>query len=175
MMFCFIVRYFYVNVLDCFELHLLLRVISPSIFKNWLNINYAHKCLFRVYTRSNALGVRPGQIWQQGYHNNACHVAFSFSLTWGRSLYYFLVLLLLTLNILCLLWMSLNATLNVYLWGIPSRRYIYGSGSKTLVSNCANYYYSRITNSQADLCLYESLLLIKLYWQIFPRFIQFVF
>ena len=35
------------------------------------------------------------------------------------------------------------------------------------------HYYSRITNSQAYLCLYESLLLIKLYWQILPRFIQF--
>ena len=35
------------------------------------------------------------------------------------------------------------------------------------------HYYSRITNLQAYLCLYESLLLIKLYWQILPRFIQF--
>ena len=37
------------------------------------------------------------------------------------------------------------------------------------------YYYSRITNSQANLCLFESLLLIKRYWQMLPRFIKFVF
>ena len=37
------------------------------------------------------------------------------------------------------------------------------------------YYYSKITNLQANLCLYESLLLIKIYWQILPRFIQFVY
>ena len=36
-------------------------------------------------------------------------------------------------------------------------------------------YYPRIANLQANLCLYESLLSIKLYWIIFPRFIQFVF
>ena len=52
---------------------------------------------------------------------------------------------------------------------------------------CWQYYYylllllssllllSRITNSQANLCFYKSLRLIKLYWQIFPRFIQFIF
>ena len=33
------------------------------------------------------------------------------------------------------------------------------------------YLYSRITNSQANLCLYESFLLTKLYRQILPRFI----
>ena len=74
----------------------------------------------------------------KGYQKNVCHVVFKFWLTWGRSLHYFLVLLLLTLNILYLLWMSLNATLNAYLCGAPNRRYIYGSCCKTLVSNCAN-------------------------------------
>ena len=76
-----------------------------------MNVNSAHKCLFKVYTRSMALGVGPFQISQQGYHSNVCHVVLRFRLTLCRSLQYFLVLLLLTLNILCLLWMSLNSTL----------------------------------------------------------------
>ena len=55
----------------------------------------------------------PVQIWQQGYHNNVYHFVLKLWLFWltlGRSLHYFLVFLFLTLNILCLLWMSLNAT-----------------------------------------------------------------
>ena len=80
--------------------------ISPNIFKNVCSSS--HKCLFKVYTRSIALGVGAVQIWQHVYHSNVCHVVLKFWLTLGRSLYYFL---LLTLNILCLFWMSLNATL----------------------------------------------------------------
>ena len=56
-------------------------------------------------------GVGPVQIWQQGYQNKICDIVLKFWLTLGRSLHYFLVLLSLTLNILCFLWMSLNATL----------------------------------------------------------------
>ena len=101
--------------------------ISPKIFKNRLNVYSAHKCLFKVYTRSIALGVGPVQFWQQGYHNNVCHVVLRFWLTLGRSLHYFLFLLLLNLNILCSI-----------LCGTPNRCYIYGSCCKTLVCNCAN-------------------------------------
>ena len=53
--------------------------------------------------------MRPAQIWQQRHHNKVSRVMFS--LTLGRPLHYFLVLLLLILNFLCLLWISLNATL----------------------------------------------------------------
>ena len=85
--------------------------ISPNSFKNWFNVNSAHRCLFEVYTKSTALGLGPVQSWQQEYSNNVSYVVFRFWLTLGWSLHYFLALLLLTLNILCLLWMSLNATL----------------------------------------------------------------
>ena len=44
-------------------------------------------------------------VWQQEYHNNVCHVVWKFWLTFCRSLHFFLGLLLLTLNIICLLWM----------------------------------------------------------------------
>ena len=40
-------------------------------------------------------------VWQQWYHNNICHVAWMFRLTLGRSFHFFLVLLLLALNIIC--------------------------------------------------------------------------
>ena len=43
-------------------------------------------------------------VLQQGHHNNICIVLWMFWLTLGRSLHFFLVLLLLTLNIICLLW-----------------------------------------------------------------------
>ena len=86
-------------------------LIFPNFFTNYLNVNSALKCLFKVYTRTIGLGVGSVQIWQQAHHNNVCHVVLRFWLTLDRSLHYFLVLLLLTLNILCLLWMSLNATL----------------------------------------------------------------
>ena len=76
-----------------------------------MNVNSAHKCLFKADTISIALGVRPVQIWQQGHQSNFCHIVLKFWLTLGRPLHYFLVLLWLTLNILVLLWMSLNSTL----------------------------------------------------------------
>ena len=95
-----------------FQIYIYYRpFISPNILKDQLNVNSAHKCLFKVYTRSIALSVGLVQIWYQGYHNNICHVLLRFWLTLGRSLHYILVLLLLTLNILYLLWVSLNATL----------------------------------------------------------------
>ena len=79
-----------------------------------MSVNCAHKCLFKVYTRSIALGVGPVQTWQQGYHNNVWHIVLRFRLSLGRSLHFLLVFLLSTLNIFCLLRMSLNA--NLYLW-----------------------------------------------------------
>ena len=85
--------------------------VSPNIFESLLNVNPAHKFLFKVCTTSIAFSVRPVQISQQGYHSNVCHVALRFWLTLGRSLHYFMVVLLLTLKILFLLWMALNATL----------------------------------------------------------------
>ena len=105
--------------------------ISPKVFNS---MSTPHtKCLFNVYTGSIALGVGPIQIWQQGYHNNVCFVILKFWLTLGWSLHYSLELLLLTLNVRCLLWMSLNATL----WHIfverQTRRYIYGNCWKKLV------------------------------------------
>ena len=63
-----------------------------------MNVNPAHKCLFKAYTWSYALAVWPGQIWKQGYHNNVCHFVLRFWLTLYWSLHYFLVF-------------SLNATL----------------------------------------------------------------
>ena len=101
-----------------------------------MNVNFAHNCLFKVYTSSIALCMGPVQI-SYGYNNNFCHVVLRLWLTLGRFLHYFLVLSLLTLNILNLLWMSLNATL-WFLCGTPNRRYIYGSCCKALVYNCAN-------------------------------------
>ena len=50
-------------------------------------------------------------VWQQRFHNNFCHVVWMFWSTLSKSLHHSLVLLLLTLNIICLLWISLNATL----------------------------------------------------------------
>ena len=85
--------------------------VSPNIFENLFNVNLAYKVLFKVCTRSIAFSVGTVHIWQQGYHNNFCHVALRFWLTLGRPLYYFMVVLLLTLSILFLLWMPLNATL----------------------------------------------------------------
>ena len=86
-----------------------------------------------VYTGSIALGVRPIQIWQQGYHNHVCFVVLKFWLTLGRSLHYVLVLLLLTLNVRCLLSMSLNATLWHVFVERQTRRYIYENCWKKLV------------------------------------------
>ena len=104
-----------------------------------MNVNSAHKCLFKVYTRSITLGVGPVQIWEQGYQNNVFNVVLRVWLTLTRSLHYFLVLLLLTFNILCLLRMSLNATL----WHIfveqQDRRYIYGNCCKALVIYLLGY------------------------------------
>ena len=50
-------------------------------------------------------------IKQQGYHNNVCHVVWMFWLTFGRSLHFFLVLLLLTFNLFDLYLFIVNATL----------------------------------------------------------------
>ena len=85
--------------------------VSSNIFESLLNVNPAHKFLFKVCTTSIAFSVRPVQIWQQEYHSNVCHVALRFWLTLGKSLHYFMVVLLLTLNILFLLWMALNTNL----------------------------------------------------------------
>ena len=78
-------------------------LISPNIFKNQLSVNSAHKCLFKVYTRTIALGVEPVQIWKRCYHIKVCNIVLRFSVILSRSLHYLLVLLLLTLSILCLL------------------------------------------------------------------------
>ena len=64
-----------------------------------MKVNSAWKCFFKIYTRSIALGVGPVQIWQQGYHSNACHFILMFRLTLGRPFHYFLVLSLLNLRI----------------------------------------------------------------------------
>ena len=91
--------------------------VSPNIFESLLNVNPAHKFLFKVCTTSIAFSVRPVQIWQQEYHSNVCLVALRFWLTLGKSLHYFMVVLLLTLNILFLLWMALNTNLwHISLW-----------------------------------------------------------
>ena len=92
------------------DLHL---VETFLFFLTLLKINWMWtltRQLFKVCTRSIALGVGPVQIWQHGYHSNVYHVVLRFWLPLGRSLYYFLVFLLLTLNIFCLLLISLDAT-----------------------------------------------------------------
>ena len=71
-------------------------------------------------------------VWQ-AYHNNVCHVVWMFWLTLGTSLHFFLVLLL-TLNIICLLQMLLY---DISLWK-TKRGYIYGRSCKILVSSSAN-------------------------------------
>ena len=61
-------------------------------------------------------------VWQQGNNNNFCHVVWMFWLTLCRSLHFFLALLLLSLNIICLLWMlpydifSCKTKKGLYLW-----------------------------------------------------------
>ena len=96
-----------------------------------INVNSSNKCLFKLYTRSITLGVGPVQIWQQGYHNKVCHVVLRFYLTLGKSLYYFLVLIvdfeysLFVVNVnKCYLMVCLCRT--------PNRRYVFGSCCKTL-------------------------------------------
>ena len=51
--------------IDIFQIFLFLLTFSKLI-----EPQPAHKCLFRVYPRSIALGVGPVQIWQQEYQNN---------------------------------------------------------------------------------------------------------
>ena len=58
-------------------------------------------------------------VWQQGYHNNVCHVVWMFWLTLGRSLHFFLVLLLLIFNIK----FNCECYLMSYLCGKPKRGY----------------------------------------------------
>ena len=60
-------------------------------------------------------------VWQQWYHNNVCHVVWMFRLTLGRSFHFFLVLLLLALNIICLLWILPNDT---SLWKTKKKLYL---------------------------------------------------
>ena len=97
------------------DLHLVQTfIILPTVLK--ISWTWTLSCqLFMVYTRSLALDVGHVQIWQKGYHSNVCYVVLRFGLILGRSLLYLLVLLLLTLNIRCLLWMSLNA-FGISLW-----------------------------------------------------------
>ena len=91
---------------------------KTSIANTFFYFYYIRRIILRTrppnqkfVARSITLGVGPVPIWQQEYQKNVCHVILRFWLTLGRSLHYFLVLLLLTLNILRLFWMSLNATL----------------------------------------------------------------
>ena len=60
-------------------------------------------------------------VWRQWYHNNVCHVAWTFRLTLGRSFHFFLVLLLLALNIICLLWILPN---DISLWKTKKGLYL---------------------------------------------------
>ena len=96
----------YMNPLPCLEYFLRFEFnmdlfASPRIFKNWLNVSSVHKCLLKVYTTSIVLSMGPAQVWQQKYYKNVCHAVLTFCLTQGRPFHFFLVLLLLTLNILC--------------------------------------------------------------------------
>ena len=59
-------------------------LISRNLFKNQLNFNSAHKCLFKEYIGSIALGVGPVWIWQQGNQNNVCNVVSRFWLPLWR-------------------------------------------------------------------------------------------
>ena len=75
----------------------------------FLKINW--RSTLHTNTRRIALGVGPVQNWQHGNENNAFYIVLRFWLTLGRSLHFFLGLLSLTLNVLCLLWVSLNPAL----------------------------------------------------------------
>ena len=83
------------------------------------------------YTRSIALGMGPIQIWKTEIPQ------LFFQLLWCYCLFFLIFLmLLLTLNILYLLWMSLMLPSGISLWA-TNRCYIYWSSGKTLVGNCA--------------------------------------
>ena len=73
-------------------------------------------------------------VWQQGNHDNVCHVVWIFWLTLSRFLHFFLVLLLLILNNICLLSVL---PYDISLWK-TKMGYICGSSCKTLISNSAN-------------------------------------
>ena len=88
-------------------------------------------------------------VWQQGYHNDICHVVWMFWLTLGRSLHLFLVLLSLAINIDCLLRM------------LPYHV------SSFLVSNSAN---DKVFFK--DICLYLAMTTIFLIFIIFVIFIN---
>ena len=120
-------------------------------------------------------------VWQQGYHNNVCHVVWMFWLTLGRSLHFFLVLLLLTLNIICLLWMlpydiSLWKTKKgLYLWeylqNISFQQCqwlaLWGVLQRCLSLSCYDdvifYFYSFIL-SKFSQCFKVSVLTLKLFF-----------
>ena len=124
-----------------------------------MNVKPARKCLFNVYTRSIALGVVPVQIWQQGYHSNVCHVILRFWLVLGRSLHYFLIFLLLTLNIICLLWMSLNATL----WYIFIEHQI----SVIFLGVIAKHWFSTVSMTSPMGCSSQIIVYKLLWWRHF--------
>ena len=61
-------------------------------------------------------------VLQKGYQNNVSHVVWVFWLSCCRSLHFFLVLLLLTLNIICLLWMLPD---DILLWKTKKGLYLW--------------------------------------------------
>ena len=92
-----------------YSLQSLTILTRSSIFKSvtWCWICLAYFFQLYIYYRPFFLltFLNINFVWQHGYHNNVRHIVWIFWLTLGRSLHFFLVLLLLTLNMICLLWM----------------------------------------------------------------------
>ena len=136
-----------------------------------MNVNSAHKCLFKVYTRSIALGVRPVQIWQQGYHNNVCHGHFEVMVNFGQVFELFLGVSFADFEYSLFIWNVIKCYLMAYLCGTPNGCYIYWSCCKTLLCNCAS-----IVGQCKWLALWSvQIFVYKLLWQHHSWFLLFYF